>query len=103
MQHNFKPTEFKELQGFISICALNHILAQSKRANSVGIDASACGCAIRCTHGLPCAHEVVQYRMKGRPIPLDCIDPYWRKLDMVPATKVQTMKPSCEPVLNMIA
>ena len=103
MQHNFKPAEFKELRGFISICALNHILVQSKRANAVGIHETACGCAIRRTHGLPCAHDIVRYRMEGRPIPLDCIDPHWRKLDMLPAKNVQSLKLTCEPELTIIA
>ena len=102
MQHSFKPAEFKELRGFISIAALNNILAQANRANSAGID-SVCECPIRRTHGLPCAHEIVWYRQEGRPIPLSCIDPYWRKLDMVSASKMQIMKLNCEPELDIIA
>ncbi|XP_028053365.1 PKS-NRPS hybrid synthetase CHGG_01239-like [Camellia sinensis] len=40
VQHQFKPFHFRELRGNISITALDHVLAESKRANDVGIDAS---------------------------------------------------------------
>ncbi len=103
VQHNFKPAEFKELRGFISISALNHVLAQSKRANSVGFDDSNCGCAIRRTHGIPCAHQIARYRVEGRPIPLDCIDPHWRKLDILPTPPVQPIQLSCDAELDLIA
>ncbi|RWR74561.1 protein FAR1-RELATED SEQUENCE 2 isoform X2 [Cinnamomum micranthum f. kanehirae] len=82
VQHNFKPSKFKELRGKISISALEKILVETKRANSVGVDQDACGCVIRHTHGLPCAHEIAEYIKEDRPIPLDCIHPHWCKLDM---------------------
>ncbi|XP_028067938.1 uncharacterized protein LOC114270615 [Camellia sinensis] len=40
VQHQFKQSHFIELRGNISITALDHVLAESKRANDVGIDAS---------------------------------------------------------------
>ena len=48
------------------------------------MDVHACGCIIRKTHGLPCAHEINEYILERRPIPLACIDPHWRKLDFFP-------------------
>ncbi|XP_028070434.1 uncharacterized protein LOC114272918 [Camellia sinensis] len=60
----------------------NHVLAESKRANDVGIDASVCGCVVRRTHGLPCAHEIVDYIRQGRLISLDSINPHWRTLEL---------------------
>ena len=84
VQHNFKPAEYKELRGNVSKNALEKILIETKRANLVGIDANVCGCVIRCTHGLPCVHEIAEYISQGRPIPLSCIHPHWCKLDMLP-------------------
>ncbi|KAL7246197.1 hypothetical protein ACSBR2_001347 [Camellia fascicularis] len=61
VQHDFKPAQFKELRSNVSITTLEIILAESKRASSVGIDITACGCVIRRTYGLPCAHEIANY------------------------------------------
>lgn len=88
VQHNFEPSEFMELRGNISTSALDRILAETKRANYVGYDVSACGCILRHTYGLPCAHEIANYMREGRSIPLSCIDPHWRKLDMEFVPKV---------------
>ena len=69
VQHQFKSIEFRELRGFISISVLEIILSRSNCANSIGVETSACGCAIRYTHGLPCAHEIAEYKIESRPIP----------------------------------
>ncbi|XP_028057844.1 PKS-NRPS hybrid synthetase CHGG_01239-like [Camellia sinensis] len=73
VQHQFKPSQFRELRGNVSICAFEYVLAESKRSNSVGIDVATCGCVLRRTHGLPCAHEIADYTRQGRPIPLSSI------------------------------
>lgn len=73
VQHNFKPSKFKELQGNISIKAMEIVLSKVKQANFVGVDISACGCVYRRTYGLPCAHEIAQYMMEDHPIFLDSI------------------------------
>ena len=64
VQHNFKPAEYKELRGNISKNALEKIFTEAKRANLVGINASVCGCVIRRTHGLPCAPESNESKIK---------------------------------------
>ncbi|XP_028052909.1 protein FAR1-RELATED SEQUENCE 5-like [Camellia sinensis] len=46
VQHDFKPAQFKELHGNVSITALEIILAEFKRASSVGIDITAYGCVV---------------------------------------------------------
>ncbi|CAL5372675.1 unnamed protein product [Camellia sinensis] len=61
VQHQFRPSHFRELWGNISIIALEIVLVESKRAEFTGIDSSACGCVIRHTHGLPCAHKIANY------------------------------------------
>lgn len=73
MQHSFTPSVFKELRGLVARNALDMILSESKRADLIGIDISACGCVVRHTHGLPCAHEIGEYKREGRPIPLDSV------------------------------
>ncbi|KAL7191012.1 hypothetical protein ACSBR2_023146 [Camellia fascicularis] len=61
VQHNFKPAQFKDLRGNVSVAALEMILAESKQASFVGIDIVTCGCVVRRTHGLPCAHETTDF------------------------------------------
>lgn len=56
VQHSFKSTEFKELHNNVSITALERI-AETKCVGVVGVDFIASECVIRCTHGLPYAHE----------------------------------------------
>ena len=103
VQHNFKPSEFKELRGNISRNALEKILAETKRANVVGIDHKTCGCVIRRTHGLPCACEIAGYIIEGRPIPLNCVHPHWCKLNLLSnsAPKSIDMELDCKPKLEL--
>ncbi|KAK3185165.1 hypothetical protein Dsin_032451 [Dipteronia sinensis] len=92
VQHNFKAPIFEELRGFVSINAMNMILAESERANSIGLDAFACGCVLRRTHGFPCSHEISVYKHEGQPIPLSSVDPHWKKLKIVPVTHNTTLE-----------
>lgn len=103
VQDQFQFLEFKELCGFISIDALHKVLSEAKHASSVGVDASKCGCVIRHTYGLPCAHEIAEFKRGSRSIPLESIDPYWRKLDLVPVSKKQKAKLGYESVFDSIA
>ncbi|GMP77674.1 hypothetical protein CsSME_00033862 [Camellia sinensis var. sinensis] len=102
VQHQFKPSHFRELRDNISITALNHVLAESKRANDVGIDGSVCGCVVRRIHGLPCAHEIADYIRQDRPIPFDSINPHWRTLEVVQKLKNDKVELSCEPKFDLI-
>ncbi|RZC52276.1 hypothetical protein C5167_020707 [Papaver somniferum] len=43
-----------------------------------------CGCVLRLSYGLPCAHEIVQYCRNGTGIPLSEIDPQWKLLSAIP-------------------
>ncbi|KAK9927819.1 hypothetical protein M0R45_024985 [Rubus argutus] len=80
-RHNeFKYHELKDLRGFVSIRALELVLQQSTSV----IDGGVCGCAIQRTHGLPCAHEIAEYKRDYKSIPLECIHPHWRKLGTDP-------------------
>ena len=64
-QHTFNPTVYANLRGIISIAALNIVLNELNRVNSVGIDISLCDSDVRCTHGLPCIHDIAEYIKEG--------------------------------------
>ena len=82
VQHKFKSALFRELRGFVSRNALDIVLNESIRAADIGSDPEACGCVIRRTHGLPCAHEITEYIRAGSHIPLRCVYQFWRKLNL---------------------
>lgn len=101
VQENFSMPEFEELRGVISIYALSMILSEFKRSSFTGVDPVACGCVLRRTHNLPCAHELAMYKEDGRPIPLGSIDRHWSKLDMLPSPKTAIVDISCEAELEL--
>jgi len=41
-----------------------------------------CACPIKITHGLPCRHDIADYRNRGVPIPRERINVHWRTLSM---------------------
>ncbi|KAL7180713.1 hypothetical protein ACSBR1_039722 [Camellia fascicularis] len=95
--------DFKELRGNVSITALEIILAESKQASSVGIDITACGCVVRRTHGLSCAHEIANYMRKNRSIPLTSVYSYWTKLDILSTPHTVSEEWTCTPELELFA
>ncbi|XP_062012413.1 uncharacterized protein LOC133728965 [Rosa rugosa] len=80
LQHDFKHEYLKELISYVSITALNKIVCEANRADSIKKDVACCGCVIRVTHGLPCAHEIAEYKRSNRPIPIDAVHNHWRQL-----------------------
>ncbi|KAK2656644.1 hypothetical protein Ddye_009696 [Dipteronia dyeriana] len=92
MRHSFKPSDFKELRGFVSINALNMILDKYERVDSNDF---ICSCVVLLTHELPSVHEISGYKREGRPIPLSSIHPHWRKLDRVPTTDNELSRLNC--------
>lgn len=97
VQHDFKLAQFKELRGNVSITASEIILAESKQTSSVIIDITACGCLVRRTHDLPCAHEI------ANSIPLTSVYSYWTKLDMLSTLHTVSEKWTCTPELELFA
>ncbi|XP_052193761.1 uncharacterized protein LOC127802110 [Diospyros lotus] len=83
VQHNFKLEIFRELRGIISRNVMNMVLKETQVAQKIGVDKISCGCVIRSTHGLPCAHEIAEFIIQGRPIPLSVVHSYWRKLHLM--------------------
>lgn len=84
VQHSFRPSEFRELRGNVSITTLEKIRDEIERASFIEIDPSACRCQLRHTHGLPCAHEIADHSRQRCPIPLDSVHHFWHKLNMLP-------------------
>ncbi|KAI3996886.1 hypothetical protein MKX01_021162 [Papaver californicum] len=84
VRHEHQIPAFQVLRNHVSQYALDLILLEFTRSEDAGIDAAACKCSFRSTHGLPCAHELVKYTQEGRPIPLSQIDQHWKQLSVVP-------------------
>jgi len=70
----------KNLVGYVSRDALDLVLEEVNRGNTIRIDSSVCGCVIRITHGLPCACEVARYMTMHAPIPLKTIYSHCKRL-----------------------
>ena len=82
MFHN--GTSYQELIGRISHLALDFIRRESGRfIEDVGLDPSKCDHVIRIVYGLPCAHELLEYRCENWPIPLEVVDQHWGKLTVL--------------------
>lgn len=86
VHHSFKPVEFREPRNNVSVTALERILVEMKHVGVVGVDSTACGCVLRCTHGLLCAHEITKYIRYGRSIPLELVHAHWHMLNMHPTS-----------------
>lgn len=52
------------------------------RGEAVGTSADICGCVMRTSCGLPCAHEMGEMAHKRQPLNVDDIHPFWRTLSL---------------------
>ncbi|XP_026398983.1 PKS-NRPS hybrid synthetase CHGG_01239-like isoform X2 [Papaver somniferum] len=82
--HEYLLPAFKELRGCVSHKAMALLLLERNRSEDVGFDVGVCGCVLRLSYGLPCAHEIVQYFRNGTEIPLSEIDSQWKLLSAIP-------------------
>jgi alpha-glucosidase len=80
VQHNHNIPVYGKLRGFVSRKALNYIVLEYNRVNSIGVDNSICGCKVRTIRGLPCACELARYNRAGVAIPLSAVHIHWRRL-----------------------
>ena len=99
--HDHRISDFNYLRGFVSCYALEMILEEKKRGEYVGIDVSMCGCVLKQTHGLPCAHEIVQWNREGRGIPLSSIHPRWKQLSDI-SRSIQAKSIDCEREISLV-
>lgn len=84
VQHRYKSPIFQFLRGMVSIVALEKMLEEMKNVGEYGVDPLLCGCMLRSRCGLPCAHEIDDHLRELKPISIDKVDKFWRKLDMNP-------------------
>ncbi|XP_056688707.1 uncharacterized protein [Spinacia oleracea] len=70
-----------QLKGKVSHLAIRKINEEYGR-HKVGIDPATCGCYLRTSHGLPCAHEMRLLDGEGKPIDLNDVHIFWRTLHM---------------------
>lgn len=82
VKHVFHIKEFKNLRGVVSTKALDLIHSEIVRIQAVRDDEALCGCVIRKTHGLPCAHELACLG-SNLPIPLAMVDVHWTRLHLI--------------------
>ncbi|KAI8572430.1 hypothetical protein RHMOL_Rhmol01G0197600 [Rhododendron molle] len=75
---------FEILRGVVSKNGMTHVLAASRQVEWIVESNHACECALRYTHGLPCAHELAPYKTKNIPLPLELIHDHWKRLSLVP-------------------
>lgn len=71
-----------ELGGRVSHLAIKKIVDEYARGHEFGYDPEACGCVLRTAYGLPCAHELKNLDLEGKPVPLSDIHEFWRTLHM---------------------
>ncbi|KAJ9540010.1 hypothetical protein OSB04_026516, partial [Centaurea solstitialis] len=57
----FNKPLFQQLQGFVSEHAMDKILEEFNRSKGLMLTLESCGCQLRTSFGLPCAHELVMY------------------------------------------
>ena len=69
--HKYKGPFYKNLQGYVSEKALHFISKERERYYGFS-----CGCALRTSHGLPCACRLASYKC----VPLNSIHPFWKRL-----------------------
>ncbi|CAI9302098.1 unnamed protein product [Lactuca saligna] len=74
---------------FPQMHAMDKILEELHRSKRFVPALENCGCQLRTCFGLPCGHELVMYVGTGSPIPLDSVDVFWRKLDLMPSISVE--------------
>ncbi|XP_058181178.1 PKS-NRPS hybrid synthetase cheA-like [Rhododendron vialii] len=71
--HEFRSPLFEILRGVVSKNGMTHVLAASRQVEWIVESNHVCECALRYTHGLPCAHEIAPCKTKNIPLPLELI------------------------------
>ena len=73
---------FRNLGGCVTHEALNRLDIERKLGveNGVGTDSVKCGCYLRSTQGLPCAHEIALKEQAGEAFFTDDIHVFWRAI-----------------------
>lgn len=80
----YKIPFLADIRGSVSSSAMKFLAEEKNRCGEVGIDVMKCGCALKRTHGLPCAHEMNEIFLKDENLCLDRIHAFWKKLTLIP-------------------
>lgn len=81
--HN-REKDFRDIRSHVSTYAMDLLLEEQRRSTGIGNIRENCGCVLRSTHGLPCAHELATYYLERRLISLEAIDDHWKQLTRDP-------------------
>ncbi|XP_038702578.1 uncharacterized protein LOC119999133 [Tripterygium wilfordii] len=103
VQHQFNIQHLQDLCDFVSIEALNMMLMEFEWSKDVGHIAYKCECHLHKSYGLLCAHEQAMYVSKGHTVPLDAIDKFWRKLDLLQCQLLEEDDIDCSVDVQMFA
>ncbi|CAK8541089.1 unnamed protein product [Lathyrus sativus] len=82
VEHAHVSPFYNNLRGSVSRDALRRIAEELKRVDYVGTNKEICRCTLKTTYRLPCACELIGYKIDGTPIPIDVVHVHWRKLSM---------------------
>ncbi|KAF9616534.1 hypothetical protein IFM89_029995 [Coptis chinensis] len=84
IRHAHRIILFSEIRGFVLRKAMDLLLEERERCENVGSSAKKCGCVLRRTHGLPCAHSLNGLFKRGEKLTMNLIHPFWKKLSTTP-------------------
>ncbi|KAK1258641.1 hypothetical protein QJS04_geneDACA019259 [Acorus gramineus] len=73
-----------------------------QKSDGVGLESLACDHVLLTTCGLPCAHLIAQYKREGRPIPVNAVHPFWRKLGITPFVEDFTHEIDIAPEIELL-
>ncbi|XP_058755172.1 uncharacterized protein LOC131628348 [Vicia villosa] len=80
-EHRFKNNIlYSQLIGNASRGGLNYIFHEVKRGETIGGDSAKRGCTIIITYGLPCACAIAKKVRFGKPVTMNEITHYWKRL-----------------------
>ncbi|KAI8538454.1 hypothetical protein RHMOL_Rhmol09G0105100 [Rhododendron molle] len=71
------------LRRVVSKNGMTRVRAASRQMEWIVESNHACECALRHTHGLPCAHEITLYKTKNIPLPHVLVHDHWKRLSLV--------------------
>ncbi|XP_021971841.1 protein FAR-RED IMPAIRED RESPONSE 1-like [Helianthus annuus] len=99
--HN-KPI-FNLLRKKVSHACLDLISAEVNEIENLKLSNGTCACRLYTSCGLLCACRLEPYTTNGQMIPLEMIDPFWRKLNLdsiLKPSEVLLKKTECQPKEN---
>nr|KAJ0193618.1 hypothetical protein LSAT_V11C800398700 [Lactuca sativa] len=66
-----------------------------ERSKEFGFVYENCGCQVRTSYGLPCAHEQTIFVKKVHCVPLHSVDRFWKKLDLLECKSLEDDNLDC--------